>query len=240
VAAVFVEAVQADSGDIVPPPDFLPKLRALCDRHGILLILDEIKIGLGRTGRMFGYEHSDIEADLVVLGKSLGGGLPLSALVGREEVLDVGSGIALFTAVGNATCCAAGLATVRAIEEDGLVARSAENGAYLHERLQEELGEFDIVGNIRGLGMIQGVELVTDRASKTPNQRAAAKIVYRAWELGLILFYAGNWGSVLEITPPLILSREQIDQGVAILKQAVADVAAGKVSDETVAAYAGW
>jgi 4-aminobutyrate aminotransferase len=88
--------------------------------------------------------------------------------------------------------------------------------------------------------MIQGVELVTDRASKTPNQRAAAKIVYRAWELGLILFYAGNWGSVLEITPPLILSREQIDQGVAILKQAVADVAAGKVSDETVAAYAGW
>jgi 4-aminobutyrate aminotransferase len=240
VAAVFVEALQADSGDIVPPPDFLPKLRALCDRHGILLILDEIKIGLGRTGRMFGYEHSDIEADLVVLGKSLGGGLPLSALVGREEVLDVGSGIALFTAVGNATCCAAGLATVRAIEEDGLVARSAENGAYLHERLQEELGEFDIVGNIRGLGMIQGVELVTDRASKTPNQRAAAKIVYRAWELGLILFYAGNWGSVLEITPPLILSREQIDQGVAILKQAVADVAAGKVSDETVAAYAGW
>ncbi len=240
VAAVYVEAVQADSGDIVPPPDFLPKLRALCDRHGILLVLDEIKIGLGRTGRMFGYEHGGIEADLVLLGKSLGGGLPLSAIVGRSEILDVDSGIALFTAVGNATCCAAGLAVIDAIEEDGLVERAAENGRYLHESLQSALGGFDIVGDVRGLGMIQGVELVTDRESKAPNQAAAAKVVYRAWELGLILFYAGNWGSVLEITPPLIVTRDEIDQGVAILAQAIDDVTAGKVSDELVASFAGW
>lgn len=240
VAGIFVEAVQADSGDIVPPPDFLPKLRALCDRHGILLIVDEIKIGLGRTGKMFGYEHGNVEADLVVLGKSLGGGLPLSALVGRQEILDVASGAALFTAVGNATCCAAGLAVVNAIEEDGLVARSAENGAYLLRCLREALGHHEIVGDIRGLGMILGVELVTDRASKRPNSRDAAKIVYRAWELGLILFYAGNWGNVLEITPPLILDRAQIDAGVAILAQAFEDVVAGRVSDESVAAFAGW
>jgi len=240
VAAVYVEAVQADSGDVVPPPDFLPKLRALCDRHGILLVLDEIKIGLGRTGRMFGYEHGGIEADLVLLGKSLGGGLPLSAIVGRTEILDAGSGIALFTAAGNATCCAAGLAVINAIAEDGLVERSAENGRYLHECLQSALGEFDIVGDVRGLGMIQGVELVADRESKAPNPRAAAKVVYRAWELGLILFYAGNWGNVLEITPPLIVSRDEIDQGVAILARAIHDVAAGNVSDDSVAAFAGW
>ncbi len=240
VAAVYVEAVQADSGDVVPPPDFLPKLRALCNRHGILLVLDEIKVGLGRTGRMFGYEHGLIEADLVLLGKSLGGGLPLSAIVGRSEILDAGTGIALFTAVGNATSCAAGLAVVNAIEEDGLVERSAENGAYLQECLREALSRYDIVGDVRGLGMIRGVELVTDKASKTPNQAAAAKVVYRAWELGLILYYAGNWGNVLEITPPLILTWDEIDRGVSILARAIDDVAAGRVSDEAVAAFAGW
>jgi 4-aminobutyrate aminotransferase len=199
-----------------------------------------VKTGLARTGRMFAFAHAGITPDLVLLGKSLGGGLPLSAIVGRAEILDGAPGIALFTTVGNGTCCAAGLATVSAIEEDGLVARAAENGQYLHECLQQELGAYEIVGDIRGLGMIQGVELVTDRVSKTPNQPAAAKIVYRAWELGLILYYAGNWGNVLEITPPLVLTRTQIDEGVAILSQAIADVVAGRVSDEAVAAYAGW
>jgi 4-aminobutyrate aminotransferase len=240
VAAVFVEAVQSDGGDIVPPPDFMPKLRALCDRHGILLVVDEVKVGMGRTGRMFAFEHGGIAPDLVLLGKSLGGGLPLSAIVGREEILDAGTGVALFTMVGNATGCAAGLAVIDAIEEDGLVARSAENGAYLHDRLRETLMRHEIVGDVRGLGMIQGVELVTDRAGKQPNRAAAAKVVYRAWELGLILYYAGNWGNVLEITPPLIVSRADIDEGVAILDQAIADVAAGRVNDEAIAGYAGW
>ncbi len=240
VAAVFAEAVQADGGDVVPPPDFLPKLRALCDRHGILLVMDEIKIGLGRTGRMFGYEHGGVTADAVLLGKSLGGGLPLSAIVARKEILDVGSGIAVFTASGNATCCAAGLAVVEEIETQGLVARSAEHGAYLLQCLHQALDQFEIVGDLRGLGMIAGIELVTDRASKEPNQSAAAKIVYRAWELGLIIYYAGMWGNALEVTPPLILTRAEIDEGVGILEQAIADVVAGKVSDEAVAAFAGW
>jgi 4-aminobutyrate aminotransferase len=240
VAAVFVEAVQSDGGDVVPPPDFMPKLRALCDRHGILLVVDEIKVGLGRTGRWFAFEHGGVEADVVLLGKSLGGGLPLSAVVARREILDVGTGVALFTTVGNATSCAAGLATIEEIERQGLVARAAENGGYLGERLREALRKYEIVGDVRGLGMIQGVELVTDRASKEPNQPAAAKVVYRAFELGLIVYYAGNWGNVLEITPPLILTRDEIDEGVAILDRAIADVLDGRVSDEAIAAYAGW
>ena len=240
VAAVFVEAVQADSGDVVPPADFLPRLRALCDRHGILLVLDEIKIGLGRTGRMFGFDHAGITPDLVLLGKSLGGGLPLSAIVGREEILDAGSGIALFTAVGNATCCAAGRAVVQAVQEDNLPAHAAVTGTYLHQKLTEALAPYDIVGEVRGLGMIQGVELVTDRAGKEPNQPAAAKIVYRAWELGLILYYAGLWGNVLEITPPLILTKDEVDTGVAILSQAVDDVVNGRVGDDAIAQFAGW
>lgn len=240
VAAVFVEAVQSDGGDVVPPPDFMPKLRALCDRHGILLVVDEIKVGLARTGRWFSFEHGGVEADVVLLGKSLGGGLPLSAVIARREILDIGTAIALFTTAGNATSCAAGLATVAEIERLGLVEQSAAGGHYLNQRLRETLLKYDIVGDIRGLGMIQGVELVTDRESKEPNQNAAAKIVYRAFELGLIVYYAGNWGNVLEITPPLIVTRDEIDEGVAILGQAIADVLDGRISDETVAQYAGW
>jgi 4-aminobutyrate aminotransferase len=240
VAAIFVEAVQSDGGDVVPPPDFLPKLRALCDRHGVLLVVDDIKVGLGRTGTMFSYEHAGIEADLVLLGKSLGGGLPLSAIIGRAEVLDTDTGIALFTTVGNATCCAAGLAVLEAIERDGLLSQAAANGAYLHERLAELLFRHEIVGDVRGLGMIQGMELVTDRVSKAPNQPAAAKVVYRAWELGLILYYAGNWSNVLELTPPLILSRDELDHGVELLDQAIDDVMHDRVDLEAVARFAGW
>ncbi|HEX2280607.1 MAG TPA: aspartate aminotransferase family protein [Thermomicrobiales bacterium] len=240
VAAIFVEAVQSDGGDVVPPPDFMPKLRALCDRHGILLAVDEIKVGLARTGRMFAFEHGGIEADVVLLGKSLGGGMPLSAVVARREVLDAATGAALFTASGNAAGCAAGLAVLDEIDRLDLVQHAAELGGYLHECLVQALGDVEIVGDIRGLGMIQGVELVKDRASREPDQSAAAKVVYRAWELGLIVYYAGNWGNVLEITPPLILSRPEIEEGVEILRQAVRDVLAGKVSDEAVASFAGW
>lgn len=240
VGAIFVEAVQSDGGDVVPPDDFLAKLRALCDRHGILLVVDDIKVGLGRTGRFFAYEHAGIAADLVLLGKAIGGGLPLSAIVGRQEILDAGTGVALFTTVGNATCCAAGLATVEEIERLELVEQAAANGEYLQERLREAVGCFDVVGDVRGRGLIQGVELVKDRRSKEPNQEVAAATVYRAWELGLILYYAGNWSSVLEITPPLILTRTDIDRGVDILRQALDDALHGRVDAAAVAQFAGW
>jgi 4-aminobutyrate aminotransferase len=166
--------------------------------------------------------------------------MPLSAVVARQEVLDTATGAALFTASGNATGCVAGLAVLEEIDRLDLVARSAEHGRYLHDCLEQALGDFEVVGDIRGLGMIQGVELVSDRALRQPNQPAAAKVVYRAWELGLIVYYAGNWGNVLEITPPLILTRVEIEEGVEILRQAVTDVLEGKVSDEAVAPFAGW
>ncbi|HEU0164537.1 MAG TPA: aminotransferase class III-fold pyridoxal phosphate-dependent enzyme, partial [Thermomicrobiales bacterium] len=240
VAAIFVESVQSDGGDLVPPDDFLPRLRDLCDRHGIYLVVDDVKVGLGRTGRFFSYEHAGITADLVILGKALGGGLPLSALVGRAEILDAGTSTALFTTVGSATCCAAGLATIEAIESQGLIEGAAVKGTYLHDRLVATLEDIPEVAEIRGLGLIQGIELVTDPATRAPNQPLAAAVVYRAWELGLILYYAGNWSNVLELTPPLIITRDEIDSGVAILGQAIADARAGRVDPEKVAAYAGW
>lgn len=239
VAAIFVEGVQADSGDIVPPDDFLPKLRALCDRYGIYLVMDEVKVGLGRTGKLFSYQHAGIEPDLVLLGKALGAGLPLSAIIGPPEVLDVGTGLALYTISGNATSCAAALAGLDVLERDGLVACAEQTGAYLLERLGS-LMHHDRVGNVRGRGMICGVDLVRDRESKTPDSALAARVVYRAWELGLIVFYAGTFSNVLEITPPLIMTEADVDEGVRILDQAIDDAAAGRVEEAAVAAYAGW
>ncbi|MGC4105391.1 MAG: aspartate aminotransferase family protein [Thermomicrobiales bacterium] len=238
IAAIFVESVQSDGGDIVPPDDFLPRLRSLCDRHGIWLVVDDVKVGLGRTGRFFSYEHSDIEADLVILGKALGGGLPLSALVGRREILDAGTGTALFTTVGSATCCAAGLAAVDAIVEEGLAEAAAERGAYLQHALRTAFANVREVAAVRGRGLIQGVELVTKNGE--PNQPLAAAMVYRAWELGLILYYAGNWSNVLELTPPLIVTDGEIDHGVAILVQALDDTIHGRVDAAEVAEFAGW
>lgn len=238
VGGIIVEAVQSDGGDIVPPPDFLPKLEALCRRHGIYLILDEVKVGMGRTGRMFAFEHAGVTPDAVIMGKSLGGGLPLSAVVARRELLD--TGFALFTATGNAVCCAAGLANITAIQEDGLVDRAARTGAYLHAQLRALQAKHDLIGDVRGLGMIQGVELVTDRAAKTPAVKETAKVAYRAFELGLLVFYVGMFSNVLEITPPLIMTEAEVDAGVAILDQALTDVAAGRVDDAAIARYAGW
>ena len=156
----------------------------------------------------------------------------------RRELLD--AGFALFTAVGNAVCCAAGLANIQTIQEQGLVDNAAHVGAYLHEKLVELQAKHPLIGDVRGLGMIQGVELVTDRAAKTPAAKETAKVTYRAFELGLLVYYVGMFNNVLEITPPLIMTRAQVDEGVAILDQALTDVAAGRVSDEAIARYAGW
>ena len=216
----------------------MPLLRELCDKHNILLVIDDIKIGLGRTGRMFSYEHYGVEADLILLGKSLGGGLPLSAVVGRADVLD--SGFAGFTTSGNAACCIAGFETLNEIERLNLVEHSAIAGKYLGDKLASTLENYEIVGDIRGLGLIQGVDLVQDKISKLPNREAASSIVYRCWELGLLLYYVGNSGNVLEITPPLVLTMDEIDEGTSILNQAFNDYIDGKIDQEKVAEFSGW
>jgi 4-aminobutyrate aminotransferase len=238
VAGIIVEAVQSDGGDIVPPAKFLPLLEDVCCRHNIYLVVDEVKVGMGRTGQMFAFQHAGITPDVVILGKSLGGGLPLSAVVARREILDVG--FALFTTTGNAVSCAAGLATIEAIEQDGLVENARRIGAYLHDKLSQLQQKHPLIGNVRGLGMIQGVELVKDRAAKEPAAVETAKVAYRAFELGLLVYYVGMFSNVLEITPPLIMTEAEVDEGVAILDQAISDVFAGKVNDEAIARYAGW
>ena len=238
VAGIIVEPLQSDGGDVLPPPDFLPMLADLCRRHDICLVVDEVKVGMGRTGRMFAFEHAGITPDVVVLGKSLGGGMPVSAVVGRREILDVG--FSVFTAMGNAVGCAAALANVEAIEQDGLVAHARRAGSHLSRRLHALAESCPLIGDVRGLGLFQGVELVRDRATREPATVEAAKVCYRAFELGLLVFYVGMASNVLEITPPLVIDEAEIDEGVDLLGQALADVAAGRVGDEQVARFAGW
>lgn len=239
-AAVIVEPMQSDGGDILPPDGFLEGLQALCRRHGILLLVDEVKIGCGRSGRLFAFQHYGLEPDAVSLGKSLGGGMPISAVVGRRELLDQGAATNMYTMAGNPVSCAAALASLDEIEERQLAPRAARIGRLLLDRLRALQADHPLVGDVRGLGLMLGVENVRDRHTKEPADLESAKIVYRAYELGLMVFYGGIYSNVLEITPPLTLTEAEVEEGVAILDAAIGDVEAGRVPDARVAEYAGW
>lgn len=241
VAAVMIEPLMSDGGLIVPPPGFLRAVQERCRRHGILVVLDEVKVGLARTGRLHAFEHEGLEPDVVVFGKGLGGGLPLSAIVGPKEVLDCAPAFALQTTAGNPVATAAGRAVLETILALDLPRQAGSRGAQLMEGFRRLAEQHAIVGDVRGRGLAIGVDLVTDRATKAPVPVAtAAKIIYRAYELGCALIYVGLAGNVLELTPSLLLSEAEAEEGLAILDRAFADVAAGKVADAQVAPFMMW
>lgn len=240
VAAIIMEAVQCDGGDVVPPAGFLQGIEKICKKHGILLIIDEVKVGFGRTGRMFSFEHWNIVPDAVVMGKPLGGGQPLSAVVGRRELMDVSVGAHLFTTAGNPVACTAAKETIQIIKAEKLEENAAATGEFLKKSLESLMDQYEIIGDVRGKGLLIGVELVKDRASKAPADEIAAKVVYRSYELGLLYYYAGVFNNVLELTPPLVISMRQAETAVCIIEQAIRDVLNGKVSVEKIAAFAGW
>ena len=240
VAAFFIEPIQSDGGMLVPPPSFFGALEALCRRHGILLVSDEVKVGLGRTGKMNAFSHWGIEPDIVVFGKGLGGGLPISAVVGPEAVMNNATAFSLQTTHGNPVCAAAALAVLKTIEDENLAANASRVGAVLKTSLHRLASRFDIIGDVRGEGLALGVELVSDRMSRAPAKQQTAMTVYRAHELGLVLYYVGVNSNVLEFTPPLILTETEARKGIDILEQAFADVLSGKVDTDAVSAFAGW
>jgi 4-aminobutyrate aminotransferase len=240
VAGVVLEAIQSDGGDVIPPANALAEVRRLTDAHGVWLGLDEIKVGLGRTGRMFAYEHADVTPDAVGLGKALGGGLPISAVIGRSEILDCRTGACAITLGGSPAPCAAALATLGELERLELVPRAATLGRRLLEGLDAIAAQSSIVGDVRGLGLIAGVELVEDKFSRRQATRHAARVVYRCFELGLVLIYTGPKGNVLELTPPLTITEREVDDALATLERALDDVERGRFDDAKIEGYLGW
>lgn len=235
VAALFIEPIQSDGGMIVPPAGFLKQLVALCRRYGILIVSDEVKVGLARTGRLHAYAHEDFVPDIVCFGKGLGGGLPLAAAVAPARILDFASAFAMQTLHGNPISAAAGLAVLDTIKRDDLAANAAAVGAYFLDGLRKLQQRHAMIRDVRGRGLAIGIELDPDRA-----RRYAAKTVYRAFELGLVLYYVGLESNVLELTPPLILTRTDVDEALVLLDRSLCDVEAGVVSDEAIAPFTGW
>jgi 4-aminobutyrate aminotransferase len=203
------------------------------------MICDEVKMGLGRPGTLHAFEHDGVIPEIVAFGKVLGGGLPLSAAVGPAAILDEPPAAALLTTAGNPVCTAAGRAVLATIASEGLVENAAKVGAALQDALRGLAGSpgADRIGEVRGRGLAIGLELV-DPQTGDRDPRFAAQVVYRAWELGAVVFYVG--GNVLEITPPLVLTEDEAARAAAIIGDAIADAAAGKVNAEEVARYAGW
>jgi 4-aminobutyrate aminotransferase/(S)-3-amino-2-methylpropionate transaminase len=225
VAAIIVEPVQGEGGFVVPPAHFLPELRAICDEHGILLIIDEVQTGFGRTGKLFAVEHSGVVPDLMLMAKSLAGGLPLAAVVGRATYMDAPLPGGLGgTYGGNPVACAAALAVLDVFEREGLVDRGRALGEQAMARMREWGERYPLVGEVRGLGAMVAVELVTDRATRTPAPGAAGKILVEARERGLILIKAGLYDNVIRLLMPLVTSDEELAEGLDILEAALAVV----------------
>jgi 4-aminobutyrate aminotransferase/(S)-3-amino-2-methylpropionate transaminase len=225
VAAILFEPVQGEGGFTVAPPEFVRRLRELCDRHGILLVADEIQCGAGRTGRMFAMEHYGVAADITTLAKSLAGGFPLSAVVGRAQVMDACPPGGLGgTYAGNPVACAAALAVLEVFEQEGVFARAGALGARLRSRLDELAVRHPAIADVRGLGAMIAFELCEDGDPAKPAPELTRRLTARARELGLILLSCGVYGNVVRILVPITAEDAVVDEGLAILGQAAADV----------------
>lgn len=226
VAAVIVEPVQGEVGFVIPPADFLPALREICTRHGMLLIADEVQTGFGRTGRMFAVEHSGVQPDLLLLAKSLAGGLPLAAVVGRAELMDAPLPGGLGgTYGGNPVACAAALAVLDIFEREALVARANALGLMAIERMREWQERTALIGDVRGLGAMVAMELVRDREAREPASSEAAAILAEARARGLILIKAGLFDNVIRLLMPLVTTDAEMAEGLDILEASLAAVA---------------
>ncbi|ASJ09002.1 4-aminobutyrate aminotransferase [Thermococcus siculi] len=239
VAALFAEPIQGDAGMVVPPEDYFKRVKRILDEHGILLVVDEVQSGMGRTGKWFAIEHFGVEPDIITLAKPLGGGLPISAIIGRAEVMDSLPPLGhAFTLSGNPVASRAALAVIEEIEEKELLRRAEKLGKYTKKRLEKMKEEHELIGDVRGLGLMLGIDLVKDRETKERAYEEARKVVWRAYELGLILAFLQ--GNVLRIQPPLTIEEELLDEGLDRLERAITDVEEGKVPDSVLAKVQGW
>jgi 4-aminobutyrate aminotransferase len=219
VAGIVVEVVQGEGGYVPAPRNFLEGLRRICDQHGIMLIVDEVQSGMGRTGKMFASDHFDLKPDIVCIAKGIGSGLPIGVCVARANLMDWKPGAHASTFGGNPVCIAAALKTIELLE-GGLVGNSAEVGAYLKSELQKLQKKYDCIGDVRGLGLMIGVEFVENRTTNKPAPELRDRIEVACFERGLIILGAGT--NTIRWSPPLILTKENVDVAVEIFDQAIA------------------
>jgi 4-aminobutyrate aminotransferase len=225
VAAVIVEPIQGEGGYIVPPDVFHRRLRELTSRYGIILIVDEVQCGMGRTGKMFAIEHTGVEPDVVTMAKGIASGLPLGVVTARAELMSWPAGAHASTFGGNPVACAASLATIRLLRE-GLMRNAATVGAYLLEGARALMDKHPLVGDVRGRGLMVGIELVRDRATKERAVGERDQVVRECFARGLLVLGAGR--NAIRLSPPLVMTREQADIALDILDQALAVAGAGR------------
>ncbi len=226
LCALITEPYQGAAGSIIPPPGYMEKLQQWCRERRMLFILDEVQSSFGRTGTLFAYEHYDIEPDLLCLGKGLASGVPCSAVLGRSEVMNaLGPGEMSSTNGGSPLACRAALAAIRIIEDEGLVENAASVGVAMITRLEQMKQRFECTGDVRGQGLVIGIETIIDKESKTPAPKVAQSIILEAFHRGLAMIAPiGLLGNVIRIAPPLVLTQEQADLGLDILEAAMAAV----------------
>ena len=226
VAAFIAEPVMGEGGILVPPPSYFRRVKEILDRHGILFIADEVQSGFGRTGKMFAIEHYGVEPDIMVMAKGIADGFPLSATVARPDIADgLRPGEHLSTFGGNPVCCAAALANIGVMRDERLPEESARKGTRTLARLRDLAERHQLIGDVRGLGLMIGVELVTDRATKEPAAKQAAEVRRRCREAGVIVGVGGQTGNVLRIQPPLVIADDELDRAVDVLDEVLAGVA---------------
>ena len=219
-AALIVEPITGEGGFITPPPEYFPKLSKICRDNGIVFIADEIQTGMGRTGKMFAMEHWGVEPDLVTVAKSLAGGMPLSAVVGRQEIMNAPQVGGLGgTYGGNPVCCRAALAVLDVFEEEKLLDKAEALGKKLRQRFDELQGRYEIIGEVRGKGPMLALELVKDRETKEPATAEAKALVKYCYERGLIILSCGNFGNVIRTLMPLVITDEQLERGLGIMEE---------------------
>jgi 4-aminobutyrate aminotransferase/(S)-3-amino-2-methylpropionate transaminase len=227
VAAIIIEPVQGEGGFYVAPPEFLRALRALCDKHGIVLIIDEIQTGFGRTGRMFGVEYAGVEPDLMTVAKSIAGGVPLSALIGKAEIMDAPPPGGLGgTYAGSPLGCAAALAVLEVMKTEKLLERSLRLGERLQSRLRVLQKRFPVIGEIRGLGSMVAMELVKNGKAEQPDADVTRALVQASARHGLVILSCGVYGNVIRFLAPLTIPEALLDEGLDKLEAALAEVTA--------------
>lgn len=225
IAAVIIEPVQGEGGYIAAPPEFLKGLRKICDDNGIVFIDDEVQAGLGRTGKMWAIEHSGVVPDVMTSAKSLGSGLVLSATLGKKEILDaVDPGGLGGTFGGNPASCVAGLQTIKTIQEDKLLDKANKQAKFARDRLAAMKGKYNLLGDVRGLGTMLGVELVKDRKTKEPAPEAAKEISNKCRERGLLIVTCGPLHNVFRLMWPLVIEDEELEKGFDIWEDAIREV----------------